>query len=199
MIILDCKQLSDEWFKARTGIPTSSSFDKIVNMEGVQSKQRKKYLYQLAGEKITGVKDKTYSSDATDRGIELEDEAVRLYEVVTNKKVQRVGFCYANKKKLYGCSPDGLIDSAGGLEIKCPSQAVHVGYLIDKKLPADYFQQVQGCMFVTDRNWWDFVSYCPGMKPFILRVKRDKKFISALELEMISFCKDLKATIKEIK
>lgn len=198
MIILEHEQRSEEWYKARCGIPTASEFDKIVTTKGEQSKSRKAYMYRLAGERITGKQEESYQNAAMQRGIELEPEAISFYEVVTDKQVQKCGFCVSEGKYQYGCSPDGLVGDDGGIELKCPIISTHVGYLIDNKLPTDYIQQVQGELFVTGREWWDFISYYPGMKPLLLRVERDEKFLKALSIELEIFCQELEETVKKI-
>lgn len=196
MKIIDCIQGSPEWYKARCGIPTSSNFDKILTTKGEISKQRTKYLYRLAGETITGISEENYQNEAMLRGKEMEFDARKLYELANGHKVQEVGFCLADG---YGCSPDGLVAKTGCLEIKCPILSTHVGYLLENKLPMDYWQQLQGQLLVTNREWVDFMSYYPGLKPLIIRVKREKKFISALEAELKRFCSELKQVVKKIK
>jgi len=191
------KQGTPQWYTIRCGVPTASNFDKIITSKGEPSKQARKYLYKTAGESLTEVPEETYQNQAMIRGIEMEDEARSLYELITGTTVKKVGFCLNDKGA--GCSPDGLVGDDGGIQIKCPSIAVHVGYLLDGKLPTDYFQQVQGEMYVTDRKWWDFVSYYPGLRPLIIRVERDEEFIKKLHNELNKFCKDLKDIINKIK
>lgn len=197
MIILDLEQGTDEWMKARIGIPTASQFDKIITTKGEPSKQAKKYAYQLAGERVAGFKEETYSNATMARGTELESEARKFYALAYDVEVQEVGFCLDDGKE-FGCSPDGLVGEEGGIEIKCPLMATHVGYLLGGKLPTDYIQQVQGSMFVTGRKWWDFVSYYPNMKPFIVRVQRDEVLINALRLALDMLSKDLESIVLEI-
>jgi len=199
MIELDVEQLSPEWFEARAGIPTASSFDKIITPTGKPSAQARAYMYQLAGESIIGVKTETYSNDAMKRGIETEAEARNLYELMREVEVRKVGLCYKSEDKLVSCSPDGLIDPNGGVEIKCPIIHTHVGYLLDGKLPTAYIPQVQGSLYITDREWWDFFSYYPGLKPFLLRIKRDEEYILKLAKELDGFCVELAATIKKLR
>ena len=79
--------------------------------------------------------------------------------------------CYKGEDKLVACSPDGLIGDNGGLEIKCPSQGVHVEYLLSGKMPTKYTLQVQGFLYVTGREWCDFMSYHPSMKPMIVKME----------------------------
>jgi putative phage-type endonuclease len=187
----DIEQGSPEWLALRVGLPTASCFDKIITTKGVPSKSAKKYLYQLAGERMVGFSPAGYQSDDMARGNEVEDEARAAYEFITDATVKEVGFCFKDDRKLYGSSPDGIIGEDGGLEIKCPSLSVAVEYLDKGKLPTAYVQQVQGCMLVTGRSWWDFLSYYPGLTPLIIRVKRDEELIKALGYELESFCIDL--------
>lgn len=198
MIIFDTTQGSPEWIACRCGVPSASNFDKIITTNGALSKQRTKYLYRLAGEKITGACEETYQNAAMQRGIELEEEARQAYELITRSSVEQVGFIYHDERQDRGCSPDGLVDD-GGLEIKCPSIAVHVEYLLGGKLPTDYFQQVQGSMYITGREWWDFMSYYPGMKSLIVRVARDNAFCKHLGAELDIFCAELRQIVEQIK
>lgn len=190
MIIFDCEQCSEEWFAARVGVPSASCFDKIITTTGKPSAQRDKYLYQLAGERLVGCKEETYQSAAMLRGIELEPEAREAYEFITGTKVETVGIIYKDERKRFSCSPDGLLPQRG-LEIKCPSLSVHTEYLHKGKLPTTYFQQVQGSLYVTGLEVWDFMSYYPGMDPLIVTVEPNIEWHRALEKELGKFCNDL--------
>ncbi len=198
MIILDIEQQSTEWFKVKAGMPSASDFDKIITSTGSPSKQQQKYIYQLAGEKITGIRAESYQSLAMQRGIELEGEARQLYAFINDVEVKQVGFCLSDDKSC-ACSPDGLVGDDGGLEIKCPTLPVQVEYLLQNELPVDYYQQVQGCLYVTGRKWWDFMSYYPSLKPLIIRVLPDKDFHRALKIELELFNERLKNIEEKIK
>lgn len=197
MKILDCVQMSPEWFKARLGLPTASNFDQIITTKCEPSKQALKYMYKLAGERVSGTCEESYTNAAMQRGIDLEPEAIAFYEIVNDCKVEKVGFFFEEGK--FGCSPDGLVGDDGMIQIKCPSMAVHVGYLLDNKVPTDYFQQVQGELYVTGRKWSDFISYYPALKPLIVRVERDEKFITALASELSKFIFGLDTTARCIE
>lgn len=197
MRIIDVEQGSPEWFKVRCGLPTASNFDKLITSTGKPSKQKEKYLYKTAGEYITGIPEEGYQSQAMIRGNELEQEARSFYEMVKGVTVQQVGFCIEDETGS-GCSPDGLVGEDGLIQIKCPSLAVHVEYLLSDKIETAYFEQVQGEMYVTGRKWNDLVSYYPGMKPLIIRVKRDETFINALKTELKTFNRELKEIIKKL-
>ena len=180
MKICNHEQGSPEWFEARLGIPSASMFSKIVTTKGVWSTQADSYINQLVAERLTGEREEIYQSHHMIRGTELEPEARDMYCLVKDVEVQEVGFCLHDTLKA-GCSPDGLIGEDGGLEIKAPAPATHVEYLRGGVLPSRYKQQVMGCLWITQREWWDFVSYHPNMKPLIVRVERDEEYIAALE------------------
>lgn len=206
MRIIDCLQGSPEWYAARCGIPTSSEFDKIVTVKGEISKQRTAYLYRVAGERITKKPEETYQNENMLRGKELEEEARKYYKVLTGRTVKLVGLCLTEGKYIYGASPDGLVGKEGLLEIKCPKLSTHVSYLTEKltvapqyRLPLEYFQQTQGQLLVTGRKWLDFLSYYPGMRPFLIRVTPDKKFIPILKGALEDFCAELDKLVRKIK
>lgn len=199
MRVIDCIQGTPEWTAARRGVPSASAFDKIITTKGEPSKQRQKYLYQLAGECVSGIVEETYQNGAMLRGKEMEDEARQLYSLINGVEVQQVGFCVVDGDLAFGCSPDSLVGEDGGLEIKCPQMATHVSYLLDNVLPTDYIQQVQGNLLVTGRKWWDFMSYYPGLKPLIIRVQRDEKLLKSLKIELELFCEQLKNIIEKIR
>lgn len=199
MIVVDVEQGSQEWFAARCGIPSASNFDKIVTTTGAPSKQAKKYLYQVAVERVTGKTEETYVSAAMERGIEMESEARNLYELMYDVKVEQVGLCYPDEKKLYSCSPDGLVGEDGLLEIKCPISSTAAAYIIEGGLNTDYFQQCQGQLLVTGRQYVDLFSYYPGIKPHIIRIERDEKFLGLLRKELEWFCEGLDAAVEKIK
>lgn len=183
---IDCGgQGTEEWLKARLGVPSASNFSKVVTTKGQRSTSFMGYVNALIAEKLTG--DPTYVkiTEPMERGTSLEDEARAMYQLINDTDVRQVDFIKHPNMEV-GCSPDGLIDVKcdrgliGGLEIKCPLQGTHVEYLRAGKVPSKYMLQVQGCMFVTGRGYWDFMSYHPKMKPLIVRTYRDDDLINEL-------------------
>lgn len=197
MITIDVEQGTAEWLAVRCGVPSASNFDKLVTTKGELSKQAQKYLYALAAEKVSGIKEEAFQSQAMTRGIETEAEAVEFYELTQGVDVEVVGFCLHESKR-FGCSPDRLVGKEGLLEVKCPLPHTHVEYLLENNLEKDYFQQVQGQLLVTGRKWCDLLSYSRGLKPLIVRVQRDEKFLAALSSALETFCNDLEAVVKKI-
>ena len=201
MIVETFDQYSTDWFDAHSERPGASNFDKIITSKGnpTSGKTREQYLNKLAGQRVWGIYEETYQNDAMRRGIELEPEAREAYELITGRTVLQVGLCYRDEDKRYLCSPDGLLGNNGGFEIKCPNLATHTGYLRKNKLPTQYFQQVQGSLFITGRSFWDFMSYYPGATSFIVTVEPDLEFHKKLDKALENFCDELDQATKFLR
>ena len=197
--IFDCEQNSAEWFAARAGIPTASEFSTVMakGKDGNASVTRRKYLYKLAGEILTGEPaPEGYSNDFMARGHELEDEARKLYAFMHDVEPMRVGFLRNGQK---GCSPDSLLGDDSGLEIKVAIPAVQIERLQRGTLPTEHVAQVQGSMWVAERATWEFVSYCPKLPPLILTVTRDEQYIANLSKAVDAFNEELDAIVASIR
>ena len=199
MIIVECKQNSEQWFQEKLGKPSASNASKIITNDGTPSKQRISYLYELAAEIITSKREEGYQNSNMLTGQEREEESKTLYELLYDVKVTQVGVIYKDKAKEFLCSPDGIVNNEYGLELKNVLPKTQVKYLLDNVLPSEYFSQIQFSLYVTDFKFWDFCSYYPGLKPLLIRVARDEKFIRALRIELEIFCGELKEIINKIK
>lgn len=199
IVYRDIEQGTPEWHSIRAGKPTASEISKIVTSTGKISAQRTEYLYRLAGERVLGtVEQNGLNTVWTRRGTELEPEARSVYAMEAEVEVEEVGFITDDQGQ-YGCSPDGLIIPNKGLEIKCPSLSVFVGYVLGGKLPTEYKVQVQTSLFITGFERWDFFAYYPDMKPFQLTIEPDLKFHEILKEELERFCDDLEKVEKELR
>ena len=168
MIIHNMEQGSTAWWQVRIGVATASEFDKILTPAKLEpSRSVDGYINKLLGEWLRNKPDEGFESEWMKRGKEVEQEARDYYAFHTGAEVQQVGFCYIEDGN-YGCSPDGLVED-GGLEIKCPSPGIHVGYILDGRVPLDYRLQILGSLLVTGREYWDFISYHPDIEPLIIR------------------------------
>lgn len=193
------QQGSPEWMAARCGSPGASSLDKIITSTGKTSTQRKQYLYKMAGEKLLGKKEESFSSPAMARGTELEAEARAVFEMISGLSVEEVAMCYPDESKRFHCSPDGLIIGKDeGLEIKCPLLSTHVGYLDRGVLPTKYKLQTQGSLAITGYSKWWFCSYYPGLTPLILVVDRDETMIKAILDALNKFCDDMDILVEKL-
>jgi hypothetical protein len=176
MKIHTCEQYSDEWWKFRRGIPTASEFPNIITGKTHElAAGHNTYINRLIGDTYDpnyGQHD-DYKSEAMKAGTLGEPEARRFYAFDREVVVQQVGFVTTDDG-YFGCSPDSLVGDDGGLELKCPMPHTHVGYLRAGTLPDEYKAQVHGCLWITGRTWWDFMSFCNGFPPLIIRVTPDE-------------------------
>ena len=203
MRIIDCEQGSREWVEARLGIPTASEFSRIVTATGKLSAQRDKYRAKLLAEWVTGEPyDEVPDNSYMERGKALEPQARAFYAFHADADVREVGFVgrrvsmadIQDPEAIHvGCSPDGLVGDEGGLELKVPLEHTHINYLALDGMPTAYIPQVQGCLWVTGRAWWDFLSYAPGLPPVLIRVEPDAKYQAALDDHMPTFHAELMA------
>ena len=191
MIVLDAAQGSREWLEARLGIPTASQFSRIVTPGGKLSTQREGYAAELLAEWALGEPVSDFSNEWTERGQLLEPAARAYYEFQCDIGVKPVGFIYLDENRMIGGSPDGLVGESGLQELKCPGPGKHLYYLAGDECPRTYLPQCQGNLWVSKREWIDFMSYHPGFPPFITRVVPDEKYHAALDQHMETFIDEL--------
>jgi hypothetical protein len=192
MIISEHPQGSEGWFQDRAGIPTASEFSKILTSTGKASTQADKYMNQLLAEYCAGGPiDQIEATYWMERGKEIEAEGRDTYSFISGNQVDQANFCFLNERKMVGASPDGFIGENGLYEGKSPKGSVLISYMLSGKLPTTYKPQVQGQLWITGREWCDFCCYHPELKPFILRVNRDEKYISLLADEVDAFIDDM--------
>lgn len=189
----DCPQCSDEWYSARLGIPTASEFHTVL-AKG-QGITRKSYMLKLAGEVLTGEPAQSYNNDHMDRGKAMEDEARTLYAFMYDADTESVGFLRNGRK---GWSPDSLIGTNGGLEIKTAFPHILIDKLLKDDFPPEHKAQVQGGIWVGEREWIDLVIYWPKLPLFVKRAYRDDVYIKALSDEVDRFNEELSATVEKI-
>jgi len=188
MIVSEFKQGTEDWLIERSSIPSASNFAKILTTKGAASTMAGTYMNQLLAEwYVGGPVDVEEGSFWMNRGNELEPEARGIYEIISNNSTKQVGFCFKDEKKMVGCSPDSLIGDDGLLELKCPKASTMVSYILGRRLPLKYFQQVHGQIWITGRQWCDFMAYHPEFEPFMIRVERDEEFIGHLEKRIGDF------------
>ena len=172
-------QGSDEWLQSRLGKPTASNFGKLITPTGKPSTSAEGYINELIAQRITGELPEFYTNEAMARGNELEPAAKAMYEFMHGVEVVEVGLCLHDEFEC-GASPDGLVGDEGGIEVKCTLPHTHVSYLRAGDVPGKYVPQIQGCLWITQREWWDLMCYHPAMEDLIVRVYRDEEYIKKL-------------------
>ena len=190
------EQRSKEWFEVRRGRLTASKFDTIVKLPrakkdieaGVLTDGQMTYLYEILSSIL--VKRDGFSNEATERGTELEAEAIKVFEKKQGVKVDSVGFVTYEEGDLAGYvggSPDGLVGDDKIIEVKCPFNPVHhIKTCYTGQVPSQYVAQVQGNMMCTGRKMCYFISYDPrfadyGLEMKVIEIPRDEEYIKMLQ------------------
>lgn len=198
IVYRDIEQRSEEWFKLRLGIPTASEFKRIVTPGGKLSTQCEGYLDELLAEWILGVPLENFSSEWMLRGQELEPQARQAYEFLVEAKVEKVGFVTTDDGMI-GASPDGFVGDSRLVEIKSPSEKVHVGYMRHREIDAEYKPQIQGTLWICERQAQDVVSYHPKLPMVVIPAERDDKYIALLDSALREFVDKLLTAREELE
>ncbi len=189
--VIVVEQGSLEWHEARLGRATASRFkDIMTKIRSGEAAAVKNYRAEIVAEQLTGYREELFTTAAMQWGTDNEPVARLRYELETGNDVEECGF-FAHPDIMAGASPDGLVNDDGLLEIKCPNSATHIETLRKRKVPSQYYWQVQGQMWMTGRQWCDFVSFDPRLPEnaqyIRIRMDRDDKAIAELEEEVKEF------------
>lgn len=198
------EQGTAEWHECRRGKVTASRVaDILATTKTGASASRQNYLIELALQRVTGTIAESFTNDAMQWGIDNEAQARVAYEVQSGSFVDQIGFVDHPTIVGFGASPDGLVDSMGLCEIKCPNSSTHWSYVKAKAPPKKYFIQMQAQIACTGREWCDFVSFDPRMPErsqlLIVRVPRDNAFIEEMESEIKKFLNEVEVEVNLMK
>lgn len=193
------------WLAARAGCFTGSRFaDLMARTKSGPATSRANLIATLAVERITGQCVETYSNAAMVRGTELEPIARAAYEALRGVLVEEVGFVPHLTLYSVGVSPDGLVNGDGLVEIKCPAaMAKHLDAIRSGAHAVEYRWQIQGQLWVTERQWCDVVSFDPrwpaGLQLAITRVERDETAIAQLHAACVEADAEVNAVVAELR
>ncbi len=169
--IHNVEQRSDEWFDLRADKLTASHAQEIGN----NGKGLETYIYKKMAEYFSTADVEYYTNKDMERGNELEDTAIGMYELDNDTDVRRVGFVESDEH--VGCSPDGLIGDDGLIEVKCPNDYNFYRVLCNGKseVKSKYIWQIQMQMLITERDWCDLVYYNPNFEKtmIVFRIEKD--------------------------
>lgn len=170
-------QGSEDWFKVRLGKFTASQAQAI----GSNGKGLETLCFEKVAEILSGTQEEGYKNADMERGNEQEALARSAYEMENGVMVKTVGFVELNEK--VGCSPDGLVGDDGLVEIKSHNGATFVKLMYSKKIDTKYVWQMQMQMYVTDRQWVDYVAFNENFPKLItIRVERDESAIEKIRI-----------------
>jgi hypothetical protein len=196
--IVDCEQGTPEWFQARLGIPSASRFADVMSLPqskadkeaGKLSQKSHTYLCALVAERLLKAT-RQINARSLDWGTAMEPIARADYAFWTVEPVVEFGFCLLDNGKA-GASPDSFVGDVGGHEIKSPENpGIHIKTILSGAIPREYVPQVQGGLWVCEKEWWDFQSFRNDMpahlRSFVVRAYRDDEYIKSLSTKVLEF------------
>lgn len=214
MKYIQCEQGTAPWYAARCGKITASNFADAISVlsrasgskvKGDPTDASDKYAAEVAIERVSAMPwGEPIKPWVLERGHRLEPLARRAYERLTGNIVEEAGVCTTDDS-VFGYSTDGLVnpravpDAPGSflacdglVEIKCPVDARKVLSIWLTGDISEYFEQVQGGMWITGATWCDLVMYVPelaavGRDVYIQRVHRDEVFIDDMVENLLAF------------
>lgn len=156
---------------------------------GEPSDGAKKYAGDIALERIQklpyGEPPKSWTLE---RGHEMEARARIRYEEITGYMAMDGGI-FKTDDDWFGYSSDGTVDGTpegdGLIEIKAPVDSQKILAMIQTGDVSEYIHQMQGGMWITGRQWCDFIMYVPALESvgndlYVKRVYRDDDFINEM-------------------
>ena len=226
---VNVQQGTPEWLQARAGYITASRIADVTSynqpssevakslgfklvreavaagVKGDSSAARNKYLKELRAERICGRAAERFYSPAMQHGNQYENHARTAYEVKNRVMVEQVGFAVHGMIDFAGASPDALVGDDGMIELKAPTQEVHLEYYEAGIVPEEYVPQCYWGMEVCERKWCDFVSYHPSaisehgdFRLFIKRLEYDPAIAKYYCDEVIKFEGELRESIQRL-
>lgn len=178
----DVEQGSEEWHALRCGLLTASDVKLIITptLKIASNDKERAHLYELMAQRITGYTEPSYISDDMLRGMDDEIDARAIYDE-TYGDVLECGFIKRDFGAFtLGYSPDGMVGTAGLIEVKSRRAKYQLEAILTDEVPMDYMLQLQTGLLVTGREWIDYISYSAGLPMYTKRVLPNETMHAAI-------------------
>lgn len=197
------KQRTEEWFLERLGKVTASNIYRLMGSGKIYQTYKsdilsEQFLKLCNPDNLFEILMSSKPAPSANMmwGIETEEMARSAYSIATDNTVTQCGLIPHPTIPNAGASPDGLIGTDGLVEIKCPTTATHLRFIVDQQIDPKYYAQMQFQIACTQRQWCDFVSYDPrlnidNLSLQIIRVQRDDDYIAEIEERVKMFLSDV--------
>lgn len=190
----------EEWLQARVGKITGSKLKEIITIRGTTPK---KGFYQLIADRVALPPNP--NENAMDRGVRLEEEALKMFSVKTKKKVDTSLIMWVSEENpSIAISPDGIIGQTEAVETKCLDSANHIEAWMTQKVPSEYyFQQLQYFIVNPKLKTLYFVFYddrIPAKDFFYLTINREdlKEDIEKYHAEQLKVLAEVERVVLEL-
>ena len=194
-----------QWLAARRGLLTASRVaDALAVLKnGKPSESRRKLMFELLAERMSGVAVEHFVTPAMQWGIDHQADATAAYEAATGELVGPEVFVLHDSIDWFGATPDGLVGSDGLIEIKCPTTPKHLAWVFAGEVPDEHRPQMLAQLSCTGRQWVDFVSFDPRVKGkaqlFIKRFEPAREEVEKIEAGVREFLAELDAMSKQLE
>lgn len=121
----------------------------------------------------------SYSSEAMERGSEMEPFAKQYLEEYTGLKFESTGWIQSDVNELLGISPDGITsDNKIACEVKCFGRKKHTEILLSNEIPSENIHQIIHYFTVNeDLEKLYFIAFRPeSTKHFIKEIDLNTEF-----------------------
>ena len=195
---------TSEWIMSRKGCLTGSRMAAALSFrkDGKESAERAKLKIELLAERMTDIAVDHYVSPAMQWGLDWEPHAIEAYEAATGNIVQPAGYVPHPHIEYFGATPDGLINSDGVFEAKCPTTPTHLNWILAGVVPAEYKPQMIVECLVSRRRFADFVSFDPRMpaprRLFYRRYEPTPVEFAEIESAAVKFLAELDAMCTQV-
>ena len=196
---------TNQWHAARRGCLTASRMaDAIAVLKnGKPSEARRKLMFDLLAERMSGVAVEHYVTPAMEWGIAHQADATAAYEAETGELVGPEVFVLHPSIDWFGATPDGIIGSDGLIEIKCPTTPKHLAWVMAGEVPDEHKPQMLAQLACTGRQWVDFVAFDPrvqkGPQLFIRRFQPERAEVERIEAGAREFLEELPAMERQLE
>lgn len=201
MQIVGIRQNSPRWIRSRVGLVTASHVWEVCTKRKTNPEKeltsRRHYRNRVVLERVNGRAWQTYVTEEMQWGIDHQSDACERYEIETGVFLQEGGWWLHDKIRMFGASPDYLLDDGLGIvEVKCPTIENHYEFYKSREIPIEYQWQIRAQLSVTGRAYCDYVSFDPRcrerhMQIVIQRVMRDEALIRGMEAEVQQFLREV--------
>ena len=151
-------QRSEEWFRVRAGKITASRVAAALGLDPYLTRPR---LWR----QLTGVEQPAPPNARMEAGTEAEPYALHDYELITGHLVEPVGFVHHPTIPWLGASPDGFVNDASLVEIKCPDPEF---WKARTEVPDHYYAQIQAQLQCTGRSHCDYFQWNQNTGEYVL-------------------------------
>ena len=193
------------WLAARRGLLTASRMaDAIAVLKtGKSSESRRKLMFELLAERVTGTAVEHFVTEAMQWGRDRQADAIERYEVQTGELVGPEVFVLHPSIDWMGATPDGTIGSDGLIEVKCPTTPTFLKWVAAGEIPDEHKPQMLAQLACTCRQWVDFVAFDPrirrGPQLWIKRYEPPREEIDKTEALAVAFLDELAAMERQLE